>query len=184
MQTKNINFIKQISKIIANKIENENIKGSCSFVPFILKYYLNRFYNIEIDIFIGLVEYNENYAFHIWNEYDNMLIDVTVHKQLDVDFNCIILSEQYINNTNIKYHYSKNLPKKYLKYIENISNNPYRSNNEIRYLDNDTRMCRIEKMNINDINITKSYLKNKFKKEMNDYFDYIKKEVNKEKERT
>jgi hypothetical protein len=191
MQTANIEIIKKVSKIIADKIQNENIQGSCNFTPFILKYYLKRFHNIEIDIFQGLLEYNEKYAPHIWNEYNNKLIDISVHKQLieEVNSNCIILDEIYIkNNALIKYHKSINLPKRYLDEIKDISYYVDKQNNKVnlstaeqqelnhisKLLNSDTKMRRMDKMNINEIKITKSYIKNHFKKEMNDYFKYIK----------
>ena len=56
MHTERIEVIKKVSKVIANKIQNEDIQGTCNFIPFILKYYLNKFHKIEIDIFHGLIE--------------------------------------------------------------------------------------------------------------------------------
>jgi hypothetical protein len=196
VQTKNIEIIKRVSQIVADKIQSEDIKGACNFIPFILKYYLNRFHNIEIDVFHGLLEYNNKYAPHVWNEYNNKLIDITVHKQLidEVNSNCIILDEIYIkNDAKIKYHKSTNLPERYIDNIKDltleISNlkSKINLNDEekkylnqlIPYLDSDTKMCRMDKRDINEIKKTKSYVKNHFKKKMNDYFKYIKVNLNK-----
>ena len=195
MLTENKKIIKKVSQIIADKIENENIQGSCNFIPFILKYYLKRFHNIDIDIFHGLLEYNEKYAPHLWNEYNKQLIDITIHKQLieEVNSDCIILDEIYIkNNAKIKYHKSTNLPSPYLDeiramsfHVNSLTNKFHLSveeqqelNQVSNLLNSDTKMCRMDKMNINEIKITKSYLKNHFKKEMNDYFKYIKDNIN------
>lgn len=55
-------IIRIASSLLADKIEEDNIQGACNRIPFMLKYYLYRYYHIDINIHFGLIEYKGKYA--------------------------------------------------------------------------------------------------------------------------
>ncbi len=190
----NLETIKNVSRILANRIEKEDIKGACNRVPLILKYYLKKYYGIDINLNFGVIEFEERFSFHMWNSYDGKSIDVTVHNQLisEINSNCLILNKVYIKkNGIILYHSHDKLPQKYLDFIEEMTLNEYklkalktRTNEEEKYLsyiqdtlDYDTALIKMNKIDINNHIKTKNHLKAHYKKEMNDTFIYIKKEM-------
>lgn len=183
-------IIKKISCLLANKIEEDNIKGACNRIPFILKYYLHRYHNIVIDIHFGLIEYEGKYAVHNWNSYEGKKIDITIHSQLinELNSDCLILDEIYIRKDNrIIYHDGYSLPKDYLDKIEQATYQEYRLKNIVNrsaqeehdlqnwveILDADSSIISLQKRQMNEIKNINTYLKNHYKDEWKDILKYL-----------
>lgn len=184
-------IIKKISTLIANKIEEDNIKGACNRIPFILKYYLHRYYHIDIDIHFGLIEHNGKYALHQWNSYEGKKIDVTIHNQLidEINSDCVILDEIYIaKDDNVIYHDYNNLPKDYLDKIEQATYHEYRLKNILNrtkeeectlqgwleILEADGSLIMLEKRKMTEVRSIKTYIKNHYKDDWNNILQYLK----------
>ncbi|MDD2829845.1 MAG: hypothetical protein PHW18_09760 [Sulfuricurvum sp.] len=184
-------IIKKISTLIADKIEEDNIKGACNRIPFILKYYLHRYYHIDIDIHFGLIEHNNIYAPHNWNSYEGQKIDITIHNQLIKDLNsdCVILNEIYIQKSgNVVYYSHDDLPKDYLdliaqaideeRWLKSISNRTVEDEHNLQklteMLDDDSRMIALEKRKMREIKSIKTFIKNYYKDDWNNILQYLK----------
>lgn len=174
-------IVKKVSEIIADRIENEKLEGKCNFYPFFLKYYLYRFHKINIDLNFGIIPNGDLFSMHNWNSFNGKIIDITIHHQLEnAHFSSVILDEVYIDKGSKKeiYYNHNELPVIYLKRVQEASeesNRNNRSNPEIeKGLDADAFLLKFEKMNINDVNKTKNWLKNNYKKEMNEALQYMK----------
>lgn len=181
----------KVSRLIADKVEVENIKGACDRMPHILKYYLNRYHKIDIDLHYGLVECGGMYGLHTWNSYQGKMIDITIHNQLldETCSNCIILDEVHISKQGkIVYHLNGILPQDYLEKIKSAADDekklksiPNRSIEQeqqrimlAEILDTDATLVRAERTNMEDLSMVRGYLKNHYKKEMNEVFAHLK----------
>jgi hypothetical protein len=184
-------IITKISSLLADKIEEDNIKGACNRIPFILKYYLHRYYHIDIDIHFGLIEHNAKYALHQWNSYEGQKIDVTIHNQLinEINSDCVILDEIHIaKGDNVIYHDCNNLPKDYLDKIEqatyheyHLKNIPNRTEEEeyvlegwLEILEANSSLLRVEKQKMTEIESIQTYINDHLKDEWNDVLQYLK----------
>lgn len=184
-------IIKKISTLLADKIEQDNIKGACDRIPFILKYYLRRYHHLDIDIHFGLIEHNSQYARHNWNSYEGQKIDITIHNQLinEINSDCVILDEIHIaKGNNVIYHECDNLPKDYLDKIEQatyyeyyLKNIPNRTVEEeyalqgwLEILEADGSLIALQKRKMTEIKSIKAYIKNHYKNEWNDVLQYLK----------
>jgi len=186
-----IDIVRSVSQLLADKVEQEDIKGACNRIPFILKYYLSRYHKIDIDIHYGMIEHNNMYAFHMWNSYEGKEIDVTVHNQLveRVNSNSIVLDEIYIQKDGeILYHLENELPQSYLDKITEAADEEQRvmhilskSETEKQYLlelsellNGDGVLIAMKRRGLTDVRKIKNYLKNNFKTDMNETFKYLK----------
>ncbi|MDD5160981.1 MAG: hypothetical protein PHI47_13085 [Sulfuricurvum sp.] len=184
-------IITKTSSLLADKIEEDNIKGACDRIPFILKYYLHRYYHIDIGLHFGLIEHNAKYALHQWNSYEGQKIDVTIHNQLinEINSDCLILDEIYIaKGNNVIYHDYNNLPKDYLDKIEQatyheylLKNIPNRTEEEenalqgwLEILEADGSLIMLEKRRMTEIKSIKTYIKNYYKDDWNNILQYLK----------
>ncbi|MDD4884712.1 hypothetical protein [Sulfuricurvum sp.] len=184
-------IIKKISTLLADKIEQDNIKGACDRIPFILKYYLRRYHHLDIDIHFGLIEHNSQYARHNWNSYKGQKIDVTIHNQLinEINSDCVILDEIYIaKGDNVIYHDCNHLPTDYLDKIEqaryheyHLKNIPNRTEEEeyalqgwLEILEVNSSLLRVEKQKMTEIESVQTYINDHLEDEWNDVLQYLK----------
>lgn len=184
-------IITKTSSLLADKIEEDNIKGACDRIPLILKYYLHRYYHIDIDIHFGLIEHNGKYALHQWNSYEGKKIDVTIHNQLinEINSDCVILDEIYIaKGNNVIYHDYNNLPKDYLDNIEQATYHEYslkniqnRTEEEayalqgwLEILEANSSLLTIEKQKMTEIENILTYINDHLEDEWNDIVKYLK----------
>lgn len=176
-------LIKETAMKIADKVDSEEDKGQCTFIPYFLKYYLYRYHNIDIKIHHGLIEIDGKYSHHNWNTYEGKLIDISIHQQYEsADSNCIILDDIYIDKGfSPKYHLEENLPSEYLNNIEksiHLEKDISVSVNErfmcSKVLNADATMLKLVKIKLNDNKKNHNYLKNKHKEKFKAYLSFMK----------
>ncbi len=167
-------IVKNVAEKIATYIEDNDIKGSCHFVSYFYKYYLLKYHNINIKIHSGIiVPSNDSFGFHSWNSFNGKLIDLTIHKQNIVDYNCIILDNIFIDKGIMAVTYNHDqLPERYLNTCNIKAKEEYDLKNKTSlsaeeekfliilsdFLDMDARLNKFEKFNYSTIKELEEYL--------------------------